>query len=89
MSHWDLVTYVMTNGTLSPIWQMPYLDARIFRVDWLHCADMGCAADYVGNLLWLMKDKFPGRSHKERVAELWLRTRANDFSFSIYKIVPY
>jgi hypothetical protein len=74
LHHWGLMAYIMSNTALNPIWKIPYIQARVFRIDWLHCADMGCSADYVGNMLWLLKDKFPGRDQKAKVQELWLRT---------------
>jgi hypothetical protein len=42
----------------------------------LHCADQGCAADYLGNLLWLIQGKLPGANVKTRVTNLWMEIEA-------------
>ena len=72
MTHFDLLAYVIANGAWNPIWLIPHINARIFRIDWLHCCDMGCAADWIGNLLWLLQTKYPGGNVKERVRQLWM-----------------
>ena len=56
---------------MSPLFAVPWVTSSIFRVDWLHCADLGVAADYLGNLFWSVLPKLPGRSRKERVSALW------------------
>ena len=72
MTHFDLLAYVIANGAWNPIWLIPHINARIFRIDWLHCCDMGCAADWIGNLFWLLQTKYPGGNVKERVRQLWM-----------------
>jgi len=76
MGHWDLMSHVVANGTWNPIWLVPYINSRVFRIDWLHCADQGCAADYLGNLLWLIQAKLPGANVKTRVTNLWMEIEA-------------
>ena len=61
----------MNGHRVSPLLQAPWVDARIFRIDWLHCADQGVTADYLGNLFVLISRKLPGRNIKLRTAELW------------------
>ena len=62
---------------MSPLLQAPWVTSSIFRVDWLHCADQGIAADFLGALFWYMQQhKMPGNSVKERTAELWTRVQA-------------
>ena len=74
-THWDLIHYILTNcGSLNPIFNIPWVKAFIFKIDWLHASDQGCAADFVGNSLWLIKDKMPGRSNKLKVDALWVKT---------------
>ena len=73
MGHWDLMSHVVANGTWNPIWLVPYINSRVFRIDWLHCADQGCAADYLGNLLWLIQAKLPEANIKARVTNLWMQ----------------
>ncbi len=72
-THWDLIARILANAAWNPIWLVPHIHARVFRIDWLHCADQGCVADYMGNLLWMVQLKLPGRDHKARVLELWMK----------------
>jgi hypothetical protein len=37
-------------GKSCPLWSAPGVSCSIFIVDWLHCADLGIAADIMGNL---------------------------------------
>ena len=64
----------MVRMPLNPISKIPWITAAIFKMDWLHATDQGCAADFLGNAFWAIKDKFPGRSQKERVRGLWEKT---------------
>ena len=58
---------------MSPLFKIPWVTVDIFRVDWLHCADQGISADFLGNLFMILLNKLPGRNQKERTRELWLR----------------
>ena len=49
----------------------PGVELQIFRIDWLHAADQGVTADFVGNLLLLLSTKYAGNNVKDRVAILW------------------
>ena len=59
--------------TLSPIFGVPWLSNKVFRPDWLHCADLGVSADFLGNFFvyLLSARKFPGATRKERCSHLW------------------
>jgi hypothetical protein len=50
---------------------VPFVDASIFRVDWLPCADLGVSADFFGNLFCLFMTKLDGRSLKKTCRALW------------------
>ena len=47
-------------------------------MDWLHCADLGVTADYVGNVFQMLVEQCDalGRSKEKRCAELWRRIQA-------------
>ncbi len=78
LTHFGLMARILANGcNISAIFLIPWIDASIFRIDWLHCADIGCIADWMGNFLLLCARKMPGTNHTERVAELWRRTTSN------------
>ena len=61
--------------TVSPIFRAPWVDTSIFRIDWLHCADQGVTADFLGNLLVLVSKKLHGRSIEERTGNLWQKVQ--------------
>ncbi len=75
MTHYELLRRIIDNGqTISPLMFAPWVKSSIFKMDWLHAADQGCAADFLGNTLLLIASKLPGRDKPARVDELWRRT---------------
>ena len=71
-SHWGLLQFILECGhVVSPLFNAPGVTMSIFRVDWLHAADQGVTADFLGNLLILLSTKCTGNNHQERVADLW------------------
>ena len=74
MSHHELLQRILDNGqTISPLMLAPWVKSSIFRIDWLHAADQGCSADWLGNILLLIADKLPGANRPLRVKELFRR----------------
>ena len=72
LGHWDLLKMIRENGQLiSPLLQAPWVDTSIFRVDWLHCADLGVTADWLGSQFIMISKKLPGRSRKVQCQALW------------------
>ena len=45
----------------------------MFLADWLHCVDIGAAADFLGELFWMLLGKLPGNNQEEQCMPLWLR----------------
>ena len=58
---------------VNPLLFAPWITHSCFRKDWLHCADQGVGADFVGNFFWLLMGKMAGRTQKDRCNALWLR----------------
>ena len=58
-------------GKQCPLWSAPGCSSSIVVVDWLHCCDIGVAADVLGNVLWELLDLFPGGDRNVRMAALW------------------
>ena len=84
ISHNDLMLRILQNGcSMSTISKVPWISSSTFRVDWLHCADLGCTADFMGNLLLMLSRKFPGANHNERVKALWQRTVQHILLYSL------
>ena len=55
----------------SPIFSCFGIFTFLFKVDWLHCADQGVGADFLGNLFaYLVAKKMPGARIEDRTSEL-------------------
>lgn len=76
LGHWELLQRIRARGKrVSPLFGAPWVTSSCFKVDWLHCADLGVAADFLGNLFLLLLTKLPGGSQRERCRELWGRVQ--------------
>ena len=51
---------------VSPLFSIPGVTLETFVIDWLHCMDLGMAADFAGNLLFHVLPCFPGRDIKQQ-----------------------
>jgi len=72
LGHWDLVGRILEQkGVLNPIFAVPWVDSACFKIDWLHCCDLGVAADYMGNLFLMLARKLPTRPLSQQVQMLW------------------
>ena len=56
---------------INPIFSVAGIILEIFRIDWLHAVDLGVAADFLGNLLWMIAEKMPAPNQESRVDLLW------------------
>ena len=72
MSHMDMMLGILQRGFLpSPLFSAPWVTLGIFQIDWLHAADHGVTAEYLGNLLFYLLRKFPAKDNETRVKLLW------------------
>ena len=72
MSHMDMMLGILQCGFLpSPLFSAPWVALGIFQIDWLHAADHGVTAEYLGNLLFYLLRKFPAKDNETRVKLLW------------------
>ena len=69
--------------SVSPIFTVFGVFTYLFKVDWLHCADKGVAADFLGNEFALLLTKMPGASIDARC--LCLSNEMNAY-YNEYKI---
>ena len=58
---------------ISSIFSAPGISLDTFKLDWLHIADLGVAADWLGQSFEHMLTKIEGRTKDARVKELWRR----------------
>ena len=66
LSHADAIERVVVKtGALDPLLQAPWVKTSIFKMDWLHAADQGITADFIGNVLFQLVAKFPGNKDEQ------------------------
>ena len=71
LGHWDVLIRIREKGqAINPLLQLPWFRTTCVRPDWLHCADLGVAADMAGNAFWIFQSLLPGRSQAARVQVL-------------------
>ena len=56
---------------VSPLLQAPWVKADLFLIDWLHCADQGVAADFLGNLFHFVTEQMCEPTAEARFAGLF------------------
>lgn len=71
-SHFDLLQYLHRKGHISKLFGCPFLTSDCFRIDWLHCADLGVAADCLGNVFVALLKHMPGQSQAAKCSALYL-----------------
>lgn len=76
--HYDVIQGILARGhSLPPLFACPWFQTRCFLIDWLHVADLGTTADFVGSLFSLvLLPKMRGATKKERCSSLFLRIKA-------------
>ena len=62
---------ILCGRGISPIFSVFGVFIYLFRVDWLHAADLGVAADFLGNLFHMLLPKMAGNTRDQRVQCLW------------------
>ena len=62
---------LLLDGKTCPLWSVPGVSSHIVIVDWLHCVDIGVAADVLGNVLLELVDQYPGSDRHVRMRNLW------------------
>ena len=63
---------------MSPLFDIPGMSLDRIKIDWLHCADLGVAPEFEGNLMWhlVSNRKVPGRNKDERIAYILKHVQA-------------
>ena len=77
LSHGDLLRLLQARGPLCKIFDFPGFNSKLFRIDWLHCADLGISAKMFGAILHLSVGMARyGPNQHERVTVVWARLLA-------------
>ncbi|CAE7411957.1 unnamed protein product [Symbiodinium sp. CCMP2592] len=73
LSHYQFLARQISEGkNLSPLFSCPCFSVQKCCIDWLHCMDLGCAADYMGGLFHMVvQTKLPERSVHDRCKNLF------------------
>ena len=67
----DVISCIWRSGAkVNPLFSAPYVSLDVIRIDWLHAADMGVAADFQAGTLWTLERKVPGPNRTQRIATL-------------------
>lgn len=76
LTHHDVMAGILAkNQSISPLFAIPFLTVDNIKIDWLHCMDLGVAADYLGSLFSLLLTVLPGASQTERCNALFTKIR--------------
>ena len=62
---------ILNGRRISPIFSVFGVFIYLFRVDWLHAADLGVAPDLLGNLFQMLLPKMDGNNRDKRCQCLW------------------
>ena len=73
LDHWSLLHRIAQQGhSLCPLFGCPGFRSSCCKLDWLHIADQGVTADFLGNLLYYLVDKMAGPTKEMRCQNLFL-----------------
>ena len=78
LSHHECLERIINDGgSVSPAFAIPWMTTSTLRIDWLHCADQGVAAVFLGGLFHMyMCDRANGPNEEARCARLWIEIQA-------------
>ena len=77
LGHWQVLHRIIEQGrSISPLMGAPAFRCDICRIDWLHTADLGVSADFLGLLFHYILGKKPEATLKERVGHLYQEINA-------------
>ena len=79
LNHWQCIQRMLSLGRgLSPLLGAPGMRiGEVFRLDWMHIADLGVSADFVGVAFHVLLERMPGSNVDERISSLFLKIRAH------------
>ena len=76
LGHFDVLARMLGEGSaISPLFSVPGVQTPIFCIDWLHCCDLGVAADFLGNFFYTVAGLLPGESRTVKTSALFLEMR--------------
>ena len=73
LNHFQAMERMLQDGgSVSPAFSIPWLTLDALRIDWLHCADQGVTAVFLGGLFHMfLSDRTYGNNEEDRCARLW------------------
>ena len=94
LSHEEwLCRHISQGKKVSPLMSAPGITTKVFRRDWLHNADQGVGADFLGNACKVFQSRMPGTTKKVRRLHLLARIRdwydANNVKDRIVGLRPW
>ena len=71
LDHWSCIDRLRDQGrAVSPLFWAPGVTLATFKLDWLHLADLGVGANWLGQLFSFLLPKMQGGNRAARVADL-------------------
>ena len=66
-------TIIMSGQQVCPLFHVPFASLDILKLDWLHAADLGVSADFIGSMLWYIcvEKRIAGNTQNNRMDALW------------------
>ena len=78
LDHWSCIDRLRDQGrTVSPLFWAPGVTLATFKLHWLHIADLGVGANWLGQLFSFLLPKMQGSNRAARVADLWKRIQGS------------
>ena len=72
LSHWQVMQRLRFQGhAISPVFGIPYFQSHLDLMDWLHVADQGVSAAFLGSLFLYMLPRLPGKTEQDKVSHLF------------------
>ena len=74
INNWQFLLRLHSQGLAnSNIFKCPGFTTYCIALDWLHCCDLGVAADFLGNLFWMLLPFQVGSTTAKRVSSLFIK----------------
>ena len=74
LNHFQAIQRIVEDGgSVSAVFAIPFVTMGSLRIDWLHCADQGITAVFLGGLFhWVLCQRAYGPNEEARCAQLWM-----------------
>ena len=72
LSHWQVLHRLkIQSHAISPLFSIPHFRTDLVLMDWLHVADQGVSAVFLGSLFQYILHKLPGQTEHDQISHLF------------------